>query len=531
MTAGYCLWAVSTLHAPIATALPNDDSPRLPSTGRLVRRSAMLLGGFAIAGAFCDFDAWPLAWLGLVPLFAFAPTAASPGTAFFEGWLMGLATNVPAFAWLAETIHRFGGFPWPVAVAFYALLSAYSALQFAGVALVLQWAGPRASPLLAPLLWTAGEVVFPNLFPWRLAHSQLEIVPLLQIGELTGPFGLSFAMAWMAGGLAGARRRPSGLILPSALVLVIALYGGIRMSALRATIESAPSFRVGIVQGNLSLDDKRQVNSFASNIERYRELSERLVPPPDLIVWPETVVEWGIPQEATSLANFDPYPDAPSPLLFGALSYREGPSHLRSDEQWFNSAFLRNRDASIGGRYDKIILMPFGEFLPFARYFPGLRALSPQSGDFSAGDRPGVLRVNDLVRVAPLICYEDLVAELARQATRAGASLLVTLANDAWFGDSVALRQHEALALWRAIENRRYLVRSTNSGLSSVIDPLGRSVAALRTQREAGLVAVVRPLETPTFYQEHGNLFGLAVVLALPLLLIAAHRARGSKLA
>jgi apolipoprotein N-acyltransferase len=268
------------------------------------------------------------------------------------------------------------------------------------------------------------------------------------------------------------------------------------------------------VQGNLLLDEKRQRDLFDSNVARYRRLSATLTPAPDLLVWPETVVEWGIPLETPTLAGLDPYPRAPSPLLFGAVAYRDWGRRL----EWFNSAFLRRADGTIGGRYDKIVLMPFGEYIPFAGMFPWLKDLSPNTGDFQAGAGPVVLPVSDQARVGTLICYEDLLAGHVRRTVAAGANLLVTMTNDAWFGDSAALREHDSLALWRAVENRRYLIRATNTGFSSVTDPLGRTVAALPTQTATAASVRVQLLGGATPYQRFGNTFGyftLALAIAL----------------
>ena len=497
------------------------DRPALP-----LQFVWLALGGIAIAAAFLDERAWPLAWVGLLPLFRFAPRARSLREAALGGWIAGLATNVPAFAWLVTTIHRFGGFPYPVALFFYAALSLYGALQFALVAAALRWAGPRASILLAPAVWTASEFLFPNLFPWRLAHSQRELIPLLQIGDVTGPYGLSFAMAWLGNAVATPAPSARRLLPPVAALGALLAYGIVRSSAIEHQIAAAPQIRIGIVQGNLSLDEKRHRSQFLTNVQRYQALTHQLPSPLDLVVWPETVVEWGIPHDAEALGQRDPFPHFTAPLLFGAVTYL-----VHGEEaEWFNSALLRSPDGSLAGRYDKIILMPFGEFLPLASAFPGLKKLSPNTGDFTAGTVAGVLPASPGLRVGPLICYEDLLAPLVRRAVGAGATLLVTIANDAWFGDSAALRQHETLALWRAIENRRYLVRATNTGLSSVIDPLGRRVAVLPVDSPEVAAVDGRSLDVATLYQAAGDAFAWAVV-ALAALLLLLSRARHRMLA
>ncbi len=481
----------------------------------------MVLGGLAIAIAFLDPRAWPLAWVGLTPLFALAPHAVRRRTAFFDGWIVGAVANGTACAWLVETIDRFGGFPIPVALFFYGSLIAFTAIPFGIVGALLRWAGPRAPILLAPALWVAGEFLFPNFFPWRMAYSQRGVLWLIQIGDVTGPYGLSFVMAWFASALSRAPRRPWALAPPLAAAAILCLYGAVRVDTIRTEIANAPAASIGLVQGNLSLVEKRQGDLFQANVDRYRRLSLALDPVPDLIVWPETVVGWSIPRDTDRLGRYDPFPAAPAPLIFGAISH-EG---FGQDVDWYNSAFLRTPSGGIGGRYDKLVLMPFGEFLPFTSTFPWIKDLSPNTGDFTPGEGPAVLEVTPELRVGALVCYDDMLAGHVREAGRDGATLLLTVANDAWFGDSAALDLHESLGLWRAIENRRYLVRATNTGLTSVIDPLGAVTLELPTWIEAAQNAPVRLLEIPTLYQEYGDLFAWSVV-ALGLLILLQCRWR-----
>lgn len=502
-----------------SAAAPAVSVPASERARASLRFALLLLGGAALSAVFLDFRLWPLAWIALVPLFFYSPRAASVRSAAFAGWAFGLAANVPAFAWLVETIHRFGGFPLAIALFFYAALSAYSAAQFAIVAAALRWAGPRAPLLLAPALWSAVEFLYPNLFPWRLGHSQRDLTWLIQIGDLTGPYGLGFVIAWFAAALARPPLAARRLAPPLVATLALVAYGAWRSHAVESILAGAPRVAVGIVQGNLALDEKRHAEHYEINVARYRRLSLALAPVPDFFVWPETVVEWGIPRDRELERARDPFPDAPAPLVFGAVSYRRDP---RGEPEWFNSAFVRSTEGRLTGRYDKIVLMPFGEFIPFATWFPSLKDLSPNTGDFHAGDGPAVLAVSPTVRVGALICYEDLLAGHVRATVAAGATVLATLANDAWFGTSAALVQHETLALWRAIENRRYLVRATNTGLTSVIDPLGRRVASLPVAVDAATTVEVRPLAATSPYTAVGDAFGwLVLALALGLLIYA----------
>ena len=198
-----------------------------------------------------------------MPLLWALGRATSRREALRLGLLAGLATNVPAFYWLVYTIHVFGGFPYPLALFFYACLSLFSAMQF----VLFAWGfhrlrfGPLG--LFAPVLWVALEFLFPNLFPWRMANSQLEMPVLMQIGDLAGPYLLSFVMVWVSAGIAlalsarralraaggGRWRRPRRCVV----------YGLWRMPMVQAAIDAAPTVRVGLVQGNVGIHEKGNV--------------------------------------------------------------------------------------------------------------------------------------------------------------------------------------------------------------------------------------------------------------------------------
>jgi apolipoprotein N-acyltransferase len=480
-------------------------------------------GALGLAAGFAWQEAWPLAWFAFVPLLHFAATAESVRAAARIGWMFGFVAEFPAFIWLVRTIHVFGGFPAPIAIAFYLILTAYGASQFALFAAAVRWVDERhpalrtsaLGVLAAPVLWTAVEFLFPNLFPWRVAHSQRGVAVLMQVGDLTGPYGLSFVMLFFAAGVASVRARPRAIVAPLVAILLVVGYGVVRDRQVAELLASVRPASIGIVQGNLTLDEKRHEERFDANVERYRRLSASISPPPDVLVWPETVVEWGIPHDALDLDRLDPLPGAKTPLVFGAISYRrirEGEPLREGNVEWFNSAFLRSSDGRLTARYDKIILMPFGEFIPFASFFPWLKDLSPNTGDFVAGTGPVVLDVSPAIRIGPLVCYEDLVASLVRRTVESGATVLLTIANLAWFGEGLALWQHESLALWRAIENRRYLVIATNTGLSSVIDPTGRVVTSLPVAKATAAAIPIHPLAVATLYARWGDFFGWFIV-------------------
>jgi len=481
-----------------------------------------VLGGLAIALPFLAPVWGPVAWIAFAPLLWAAPRAGSYRGSLLLGLTTGMVANGLVCFWLIDTITVFGGFPWPLATLFYLALILYTAAPLAFLAMALRFAGPAAPTLLAPALWVGAEFLFPNLFPWRMAHTQRDFPLLIQSADFAGPYLLSFAIVWVTASLIRPTLRR--VLPPLVLVGVLLAYGQGQTQRIEAAIESAPPLRVGLVQGNLSLFGKRDPSDLDRNLETYRRLSETLQPPPDLLVWPETVVSWGIPRDRPLEAARDPYPDAPAPLLFGAVSFEKTSEGL----DWYNTLFVRTLSGRLGGRYDKMVLMPFGEFLPFADQFPIIRSWSPNTGDFEAGAQAEVLALSPSLRIGPAICYEDMLAAPLGDAAGQGANLLISVANDAWYGESAALFLHETLGQWRAIENRRYFLRATNSGLTSAIDPLGRRFFSLpRAESTAGTVEA-RLLGESTIYQRFPDRFPQFVLL-MALGLLGWSRAKKSR--
>jgi apolipoprotein N-acyltransferase len=381
------------------------------------------------------------------------------------------------------------------------------------------------------VIWVALEFLFPNLFPWHLSNSQFHVPVLLQTGDVAGPYGLTFVMLWFGAGVVLALRRPrqwSALAAAVAALAVVVAYGLWRMPRVQAEIDAAPVVRVALVQGNIGIREKGDVALFDINVEKYRELSRPLQDETDLLIWPESVAQWWVSTDTTRLARDDnPFPDLRTFLIYGGLAFTPKPMRVRRPRaDKFNSAFLIGADGAVLGRYDKQVLLPFGEFLPGASWFPQLAELSPQTGDFTAGDRIVTLDVPGRVRVAPLVCYEDVPARIARDMTRAGAEALLTIFNDAWFGRSMAPYQHEALALWRSVENRRYFMRVGNAGVTGLIDPLGRVSGRLGQFTEEILKTEIRPLRMQTFYTRYGDVFAWTAVAATVAWLLYAPAVR-----
>ncbi len=486
------------------------------AAGRQIgRRSWMsaagaLGAGIALGWSFVDFELWWLPWFAVAPLIAIAETHP-PRQALRLGWLGGAAGIACAFVWLVYAFQVFGGFGLPVALGLFVPPVAWMGLEIGLFTGLVAWLGPLPLGMAAPLTLTVVEFLFPTLFPWRLAHTQYHVVPLLQSGELAGPYLLGFAMVWVNAGLVRLVRDRAPATIGAALCLVgvLLVVGQYRAAAIETLRASSRSLNVGVVQGNIGVERKGDRTFFRRNLDDYRRLSHALAAEVDLLVWPETVAQHPIPTRVRLPSPEEhPFPTPPRPLVFGGLAIGEGPEGRRL----YNSAFLADVDGAIIGRYDKRILVPFGEYLPFASRFPWLRRLSPATGRFSPGEEPTVLVTADGVRLGALICYEDVVPVPAREAVARGATLLLNLTNDAWYGASAEPYQHQALAIWRAVETRRDFIRSTNTGLTAAISATGEVLTELPIFVAEARNVEVRLLDLRTFYARWGDVFAWIVV-------------------
>jgi apolipoprotein N-acyltransferase len=510
--------------APATGDALSQRTPRARDGSPCVARPALrwrtllpsIASGALIAAPWLDFSLFPLAWVAFVPLLWALSAARSRREALCIGFAAGLAANGPGFYWLVYTIHVFGGFPYAIALFFYTCLTAFSSVQFVLFAAGVRALGLGPLGLAAPVLWVALEFLFPNLFLWRVANTQMQVPILLQVGDLTGPYGLSFVVLWVNAGIALALARPrrwGPLLAAAAAAALVAGYGALRMAQVQRAIDAAPPVAVGIVQGNVGIYEKGTVALFDINLEKYRQLSAPLQSTVDVLIWPESVAQWWVPVwEERLVPQHNPFVGVASFLIFGGLAYDY--PHAGDEPQTFNSAFLIDGTGRVYDRYDKHVLIPFGEYIPGASLFPELYKFSPQTSQFTPGTAIQTLDVPGRVRFAPLICYEDVPAGIARAMTAQGAEALLTIFNDAWFGRSIAPYQHEAIAIWRAIENRRYFVRVGNAGVSGVVDPFGRVLDRLGLFTAETLRAEIRPLQLRTFYTDHGDVFAWGVLCA-----------------
>lgn len=450
--------------------------------------------------------------------------AASWKTALRLGWLCGLAGNAACLYWLAIPVHDFGGLPWALAAPCALFMGAYIGLYggfFAALAHALRGEPAWRRCLALGLGWYLLEWVrgwFLTGFPWlTLASAFTPWTPLIQLSSVFGAYGLGGLFAGLACLAAeGCRRleipfRPSGLRLLAgagggfAIVLAFGLWtlsGG----------NVGESRFISLEQGNLDQNVKWEPAMQRLTVKRYLSLSrEALSVPeverPELLIWPETSMPFDYQRHpALPAALRDFARDNGVALLFGAPGFRPRPD---GEADAFNRAYLVSPEGTDLGCYEKEHLVPFGEYVPPYLDLPFLRPLLQGVGEFLPGEATRPLRLPSPARAAEggplvlgvLICYESIFPELARSQVAEGANVLINISNDAWFGRSSAPEQHLSLSVLRAVEQRRWLARATNTGISAFVDPHGIVVARSGLFRAESLSHAVTPLtETTVFF-------------------------------
>jgi apolipoprotein N-acyltransferase len=467
-----------------------------------------------LAAPYLAPSLFPLAWIAFVPLFWALQRATTARQAILYGWMMGFAAHLIGFYWLIYTISAFGGFPYAVSVLVFILYAVLQALQMAIFALLVRSAGFGPLKTFPALFWIPLEFLFPLLFPWHLANSQAGFSWFVQTADLVGPYGTSFLMMWSAAAIYHAWRAREeaalGRYLPAAyagLAVVVALvYGVGRLQSIDAEIADARKISVAAVQGNVDIDMKWNPALAQKNLAKHRELTAAVEAVP-LVIWPESAIEAFIPEDLQVLPpEFMPALKSERAFfIFGAKSYRGKPG--QAGLKMFNTAFFTDAGGRILSRYHKQVLLAFGEYLPFSRILSLLPAM-PFSDGFTPGPGPVAFHMARGIRIAPLICYEDLMPELSRKFVSEGrANVLVNLTNDAWYGRSVGPWQHLWLAQSRAIETRRSLLRVTNTGVTSLVNAKGEIVKTLPMFTGAVMQTDVEILNGETYYVRFGDWF------------------------
>jgi len=491
-----------------------------------------VLSGAMIALSFPLPGLYPLAWIAIIPLL-YAIEGQSPREAFRSGMVAGFIAYSALLYWLVIVMTTYGHLPLFVSIPLWLLLAAWLAV-FTGLAAsatsICESFGIKSAFIL-PAAWVAADYLRGHLFtgfPWTmLGHSQYRILPVIQISDITGVFGITALIVLANVVFYRIIRALSGSTIPypakSAVVLVITMaftfwYGFHRLNT---KPPEAKPVKVALIQGNIDQGVKWSPAYQDTTIDIYTSLSLEATSriKPDLIIWPESAAPFYFQDDGPPSARIrslartiDAY------LLFGspAVELRDG------KHAYLNSAFLLGRDGSTLGRADKMHLVPFGEYVPMSKLLPFVNRLVQGIGDFVPGRAIKPLMAGD-TPLGVIVCYEIIFPEIARAHVNSGSRLLVNITNDAWFGRSSAPYQHLAMTAFRAVETRTPIVRAANTGITSIIDHNGHIRGMTSIFKEAVMTGESRPGQSTSFYLRHGDIFaGLCLIttMAVPLFLI-----------
>lgn len=490
--------------------------------GRRTNLLLALLSGLLLALAFPTFDLFWLAFVGLVPLLV-ATRRVAPWRAAWLGLLSGTVFSTINLFWLTHAMAVYGHVPQALAFGVLLLLAVYVGAYVGGFTMVWAWAAPRSllgQILIPPTLWSALEFARTYAltgFPWGfLAYTQAGNLPLIQTAAWTGMYGVSWIVALANAGLAAAMDREVPLIRRGmALAAIAALIGG--ASFLGAGRLGIPPrghpFQVAVLQGNVPQDMKWLPGIREEILQRYERLTLRAGETrPTLIVWPETALPYLLGVDAPIRARVEASAGKTrAHLLVGGVD-----AEITSPPRYFNSAFHVDPDRGVVGKYDKIHLVPFGEYIPL-RPVLGLfvdKLTQGAVGDFQAGQEYTVFDLGQ-ARFGVTISYEVYFPGQVRRYIQRGADFLVNITNDAWYGRTAAPYQHLAMAVFRAVENNAYLVRAANTGVSAVVHPAGRVLAASDVFEEQIVVQMIRTRVRDTFYGRYGDVFAWLSLLGV----------------
>jgi apolipoprotein N-acyltransferase len=499
------------------------------------------------------------AWFGLVPLLW---TLLSPATlesprplrrGFLAGYLCGVLWYMGNCYWVRDTMLHYGDMP-PMAptlllIGYSMVLGVYFGLFGLGVVLVRRATGStRLALVFAPFLWAALELAAARItsVPWdQLGYSQVDNALINQLAPWTGVYGISYVLVGVNALLTGGLTLESRPHIGHRDRIILRVIGVLLMTAGAAGVSippphPAPTANAVLIQPNLDVGDENawsrpgeweqhiaefqrlageQCKSYIAGIPQTGAPSGEIICPPylthpDLVVWPESPAPFieqsaRFEQAMTAIAR-----QAQAPLIVGNLGVdvsAEGGAH------YYNSARIESADGARVGRYDKIHLVPFGEYIPFQNLLTFARKLTGRVSAFTRGEEPKVFRLptanGEAHRYGVFICYESVFADEVRHFAQLGAEALVNISDDGWYGDTSAPWQHLNMARMRAIENRRWILRDTNNGITAVIDPYGRVRQSIPRHQTDALPAGYAFRSDVTFYTAHGDVFGWLCVL------------------
>src|SRR4030042_327401 len=434
------------------------------------------LAGILLTLPFPKFGLSQVAWISFIPLFM-ALEGATPRKAFFLGWITGIVHFSTLLSWVTVSMMHYGNLSEATSFFLLILLSSYLGLYvgaFGGLLIFFQKRSCIEPAVIAPAVWTLFRV---NPFPF--------LYTIVTLG----------------------------------ILLSVIFYGHVRIEKIKKANKNGIHLQVSLIQGNIDQAQKWDPAYTNETLVTYQSLTVKAAKDhPDLIVWPETAVPcYFSPEHEYGPFFLSLAKKVNAPILFGSLAYEQ--RSKPEDYKYFNSAFLVSPEDKKVSQYDKVHLVPFGEYVPLKPFLPFVEKMVVGVGDFSPGKNFTLFAI-PRARCGVLICYEIIFPSLSRNYCKSGANFLVTITNDAWFGRSSAPYQHFSMAAFRAVENRVFVARAANTGITGFVDPNGKIVKQGRIFTEEAMNGTIRLSNQKTFYTLYGDVFAWACTAFSLLLLV-----------
>lgn len=505
-----------------------------------------IFAGLLLSFSFPNFNLHFLSWFALVPLL-YSLHDKDNKTAFKSGFFCGLFFFFTTIYWIYHSITHYGPLPLYSSLLLVLLLSCYLALfigLFAYLYTIQMRKSSLPSMLIAPLLWTSLEYLRTHLltgFPWALlGYTQYENTLIIQISDITGVYGISFLIVAINGALIDAllikRRkaeRPLLQLYPSylclaGLVIFIAFVFVYGYSSVNKTF-SYKTVKIAIIQGNIEQDKKWDKTFVRHVIDTYKNLTiKTLNEKPDLIIWPETALPFYYGKDILLTEEINTFvKEIKTYLLTGSMIIKDRKE--KSDEKksiYTNSAILFDKNGKLSYIYDKIHLVPFGEYVPLRKVLFFVEKLTYGIGDYTPGDS-FLKAVSTFGSFSTVICYEIIFPDLVRKFFKKENNFLINITNDAWFGNTSGPYQHFSMAVFRAIEIRKPVVRCANTGISGFIDEKGSILKKTNLFERLSLIENININNSITFYSKYGDIFSYLTIIVSIILLIRKNKIGG----
>lgn len=485
--------------------------------------------------SFPKFNLSFFCWISLIPLL-FIILEKSPKQSFLLGLLAGFSFYATLIYWIPSVPSHYGGISVGLSFIIYIIFALFLALFwafFSFLSSIINKFYPKLVFLVIPFLWVSFEYILTHFltgFPWGLlGYTQTKNIFFIQLASITGVYGLSFILVFFQSMFVFSMkfRKKSPFLLALTLILIIHIIGYINLKNIEP---SRKSFSASVIQGNVSSDiywDKISYDKIFSIFKQHLDLSRQgYTQGAQLIIWPEFSVPlcfscpYGIYQEfQKSLLGF--VKNTGCTLVLGTNEIKE----TQTNVSYYNTALCLSPNLSMT-HYYKMHLVPFGEYTPYKKIFSFIEKMTHAIGDVTPGNEYTLHEFNGMKFGSP-ICYEIIFPDLVRKFTKKGANFLVTITNDGWYGKTSAPYQHFSIAVMRAVENRRFLLRAATTGISGIIDPYGRILSKSSLETKDILIDVITPLNGLTFYSRYGDVLPwISLTLCILFLILTLKKRR-----